>query len=179
MADEVDTPIGDDDDDFTRWLAELEDEETAAVAPEDDKALKVAQQTKKVVSEFITEQKTEEMVDKFLAEASQDAQDLFTVYRTGDESPKQLRRLMELAVAKASQIKGGDDVERRAQELADKKAREDYGVAPVGSSGGAPPREMSAEEVYDQLAAQARQGDTHASFLLWKNLPAESPASQQ
>ena len=97
------------DEEFEAFLAGLDDDEGGE---QEDKALKVAEKTRQVVKEFITEQKTDDMLDKFTASAPEEARRLLDIWRKGDEDPKQLKALMELATTKASEAEKPVDEEQ-------------------------------------------------------------------
>jgi hypothetical protein len=150
-----------------------------AADQEDVSLSKIARQTDRKVEAFITEQKIDKKVEKFLSSASPEAQELFAIYRTGDETEKQLDRIMQLSITKSSEARKGDDAdtEESPEDKARKIAADQYGVGPI--SGGASATTERPEEVFDSLAAAGRKGDSHASFLLWNGLPSNGERSEE
>lgn len=172
MADDIETT---EDEAFGKWLADLSGDDEEQVAEVDEETPAVERLEKKVDT-LVKEKQTEEIIDKFMAGASEDAKRLFGIYRRGDEDPKQLKAIMELAVVKATEA--APAVEEQAEKRADQIAREQYGVGPI--SGGQPSSgEMTAEQYFDQRREQARKGDMHAAFELWNKLPPEAAASKE
>lgn len=162
------------DEDYDKWLAALEDDEDDApeeaevkAEREDDKALKVARTTQKVVSEYITEKKVDDMKEKFLAEASDTAKELFAIYCTGDETPKQLKRIMDLAKTKDAETQKTDaatdeEIAEQAEKKAAQIARESYGVSPL-PSGRAIPDQTPDQHRYDEAFSRvSTKGDPMA-----------------
>lgn len=172
MAEETEV-TAEETDEFGKWLDELADDDEPSDAEvkaehEDSKALKVAQQTKKVVTEFITEQKVDDMTEKFLATASDTAKELFAIYRTGDEDPKQLKRIMDLAMTKAAETeKPEPEVDEEVVEAkAAQMAKDAYGVGPI--AGG---RASTPDDEWASARARVRRGDTHTAFAMFESLP--------
>jgi len=175
MADE--TVLTEEEEQFGAWVDELEADVMEAEAEADhederEEEQKVARKTEQFVTK--EEFQIEKMEASFEKNASDEAKELFSIYRMGDESPAQLKRIMQLAVTKADETakrKGvpEEEVERVASEKAAKMAQDEYGVGPIsgGSSG-----KQTPEEVFDALRAQAKAGDTHAAFVLFNGLPA-------
>jgi hypothetical protein len=161
---------------FGKWLADLEgdeDEET------EDEEVPVVERLEKKVDTLVKEKQTEEIIDKFMAGASEDAKRLFGIYRRGDEDPKQLKAIMELAVVKAGEAApASEEVEEQAEKKATQMARDAYGVGPI-SGGQAASGEMTAEQYFDSLRERTRKGDMHAAFEAWNKLPPESEASKE
>jgi len=171
-----------------QFLATLETLETdpdaveaeEAADQEDESISKIAKQTDRKVQEFITEQKIDKKLDKFNSSASPEAQELFAIYRTGDESEKQLDRIMQLAITKSSEARKGtehvDDSELTPEQQAQKIAAEQYGVGPV-SGGTSVPAEEELVGVFDGLKEKGRKGDSHSSFLMFHGLPSNGESS--
>lgn len=186
MADEVEVqdPV-DEEEDFSKWLAalgdddedEVEEEVMAETAQDDQKALKIANKTKNVVRDYITADKTEKMMEKFEATASEEARELFTIYSSGVdvEDPRQLKRIMDLAKTKAEAVKKGteEEVATKAEQLARQLAKDDYGVGPISGAGSS----TTPEEDWDRIAKLARAGNSHASFALFNALEANGESS--
>lgn len=171
----------DEEQEFSQFVDALEDEGEQVMAEADrvDQQAKKQAQAKKAEHEddgVVT--KTEYMADKFLASASEEEARLFAIYRRGDEDPRQLKAIMELAQTKAAEAEKvmGAEVEEKAEKLADEKAATAYGVGPI--TPGQPSRKMTAQEEFDALALRARQEkDTHISFALWNALPGSGEVS--
>jgi len=183
MADETKAAEVDEEQEFSKWLADLQTEDGSEeeVTDEED-ALVVAKKTQKVVSEFITEQKVDDMVDRFMADAPQDAKELFAIYRIGDEDPKQLKRIMDLAMTKSAETKKAspeeaeeeETVEAKAEKKAVQIAKENYGVGPISGGSSSTP-----EEEWDGVSKRIRAGDTHLAFAAWNSLPANGEVSKE
>lgn len=138
MADEVELT---EDEAFGNWLSEMNEEEPEAV----DEETPVVERVEKKVDALIREKQTDDLIDKFSEKASEEAKRLFDIYRRGDEDPKQLKALMELAVVKAKEAAPvPEEVEQQAEKRADEIAKEHYGVGPLASGGPVP--EMTPEE---------------------------------
>lgn len=167
---------------YDEWVDELESpEEDAAVAAaehDDDKAAKQARVKKAHDEEDGVVTKAEYMADKFLSGASEEEARLFAIYRRGDEDARQLKGIIELAKTKAAEAAKalGQEVEEKAEKLADKKAADAYGVGPLAP--GAPSREMTPQELFDARKAKAKEtGSSHSFYELYRDLPAEAEAS--
>ena len=178
MAADPEVQVDSEDAEYDKWLAALEEDDEPEVTEaevqaehEDDKALKVARSTQKVVSEYITEQKVEDMKDKFIASASDTAKELFAIYCTGNEDPKQLKRIMDLAKTKAAETEVDPEAVEKA---ATQKAQEAYGVSPLAEGHAEPPDEW--EEARKRIR---EKGDTHVAFQMWNSLPSSGESSVQ
>jgi hypothetical protein len=176
-AEETEVQVDSEDAEYDKWLAALEEDDEEEVTEaevqaehEDDKALKVARSTQKVVSEYITEQKVEDMKDKFLSSASDTAKELFAIYCTGSEDPKQLKRIMDLAKTKAAETEVDPEAVEKA---ATRKAAEAYGVGPIAEGHAEPPDE------WQEARERVRQGDTSLAFKMWNSLPTSGESSVQ
>ena len=179
-AEETEVQTDSEDAEYDKWLAALEEddevvtEEEVKAEHEDDKALKVARSTQKVVSEYITEQKVEDMKDKFIASASDTAKELFAIYCTGSEDPKQLKRIMDLAKTKAAETEVDPEAVEKA---AAKKAQEAYGVAPISQNG-----PVAEEDPWDKAREKVRAGGSEGdrlAFKMWNSLPSSGESSVQ
>jgi carbonic anhydrase len=166
---------------YDRWLAALEEDDEVEfeevpeeVNRDDKRALKVAQQTKHVMEGFLTEQKVEDMKDKFIASASDTAKELFAIYCTGDEDPKQLKRIMDLAKTKAAETEVDPEAVEKA---AAKKAQEAYGVSPISQNGPVAEEDQWAK-AREKVRAGGSEGD-HFAFKMWNSLPASGESSVQ
>ena len=167
--------VENEDESYDAWLAALEDDEEDAPAEaevkaehDDDKAMKVARKTQKVVTEFVTEEKIKSIDERFGATASDDAKRLVAIWRRGDEDPKQLKALMELAKTKTAET--APDPEAVEKE-ATRKAREAYGVAPLAQGTAVEPDE------WEEARERVRRGDTRQAFAMWNSLPGSGVVS--
>lgn len=181
MADETAQTEVTEEEQFSKWLDGLAEEDDPAVeeAEEEDDVKQIALSAKASVEALRTEKELDAVVDKFLAGASDTAKELFTIYRTGDEDKRQLKRIMDLAVTKAAETEKTDEqITSEAEKLADQKAKQDYGVGPI--SGGQPATQATPQEYFDaQRETIRKKGDMHAAFGLWNALPPESEASPE
>lgn len=176
MADETAVDTFDEDEEFEKWLAEADEEEdmqeSAEVeyVKEDDKALKTAIETKRMVAKHFKEERVEKKVDAFLASASDTEKELFAIFRKGDEDDKQLDRLIELVKTKANVAEGkiageiDEEVEGKAAEM----AQEMIGSGPLKQGARIKPDPEAAErEMLERIAA----GDMNALFESVVTLP--------
>lgn len=152
---------------FGKWLAGLnteEEEETEGVEEEVDDPVVIAKTTERKVEAFITEQKVEDLVDKFMAKAPEDAKKLFTIWRKGDEDPKQLKAMMELANVKAQETAAAaaPDIEEEAEKKAAQIAAEQYGVGPISGGQAAAPLTPEQQKYNEDYQKVATQGDSRA-----------------
>jgi len=185
MAD-TDTQTQEEKDEYTAWLESLEREadgedagsDAEADADKDEvNALRVAHETAKKVDRMEEERNRDELIDGFTARSTDREKELFAIYRHGTKSIDQLKAAMQLAKANAAEeAKLSDGDEEKIEEKAKQRAKEAYGVGPIPPGQSA---QKTPEEVYDELSAQARKGDSHAAFLLWNHLPAGQPASPE
>ena len=185
MAD-TDTQTQEEKDEYTAWLESLEREaegedvgsDVEEKADQDEvNALRIAHETAKKVDRMEEEKTRDELIDGFTARSTDREKELFAIYRHGTKSIDQLKAAMQLAKANAAEeAKLSGDDEEKVEARATQKAKEAYGVGPIPPGQSA---QKTPEEVYDELSEAARKGDSHAAFLLWRNLPAGEPASPE
>jgi hypothetical protein len=179
MPDSTQAP--DEEQEFAQWLDELESEEDKAVAVaerEDKQAQKTDHQQKAKHEEEGVVTRSEYIADKFLSDATDDEKRIFAIYRKGDEDPRQMSALIDLARTKVAEADKtlSAEVDEKADRLADEKAKDAYGVGPI--SKGEPSRQMTPQEEFDLMARNARETkDTHISFKLWNALPGSGEVS--
>jgi hypothetical protein len=155
---------------FGKWLTDMQGpdaEEEAEVVEEKDGEVSAVERLGKKVEALEKEKQTEAIIDKFESSASEDAKRLFGIYRKGDEDPRQLKAIMELAVVKAREAEpAAEEVEAQAEKQAEKIAKEQYGVGPI--SGGSKAEE---DDGWEKAREAVRQGDMHTAFKMWESLP--------
>lgn len=173
MAEFTYTP--DDEEVVSQWVEEVEatgEQVMEASDREDQQAQKQEKAKKSQAEEEGVVTRTEYLADKFLDSASEEEKRLFAIYRRGDEDPRQMRAIIELAQTKAAEASKAlsAEVEEKAEEKATQIAADQYGVGPI--TPGQASRKMTPQEEFDALAAQAKaERDTHKSFQLWNALP--------
>jgi hypothetical protein len=176
-AEEAEVQVDSEDAEYDKWLSALEEddeevtEEEVKAEHEDDRELKRLAHRQDKIIERMTEQEAASMKDKFMAEASDTAKELFAVYCIGDENPKQLKRIMDLAKTKAAETEVDPDAVEKA---AAKKAQEAYGVAPISQSG-----PVAEEDPWDKAREKVKAGDSHTAFQMWNSLPSSGENSVQ
>ena len=134
---EVQTPQ---DPEYEAFLAAMDDEEEDPVVAEaeeeaeeeDEKELKAKKTERNAVEELRAELKAKEMEEKFEKSASDEEKQLLAIYRTGDESPAKLKKLMQLVHTKVQEAhKEPEDVEDEIEAKAAEMAKESYGAGPI------------------------------------------------
>lgn len=138
---EVQTPQ---DPEYEAFLAAMDDgdeEESPVVAEaeaeaeeEDEKAAKAHQAERSAVEELRAELKAKEIEETFEKSASDDEKHLLAIYRKGDESPAQLKKLMQLVHTKVQEAhKDPEEVEEEIESKAAEMAKESYGAGPIST----------------------------------------------
>jgi len=165
MADQLEKT----DDDFIKELMEMEEDEGIVAEAEreaeaeDEKAAKASHTEYVTRSEYAAEKELEKLESTFAAHASDEEKELLAIYRTGDEAPKQLKRLMQLAHTKAAEAKKAPDpeeVEKKAAELAQNM----IGTSPLsGGVGAETPEERQRTDLWGRVA---ESGDPQALVTL-------------
>jgi len=163
---------------YASWLASLEEDDEPEVAAaeaevehEEVAAMKVAKAAAAKSDKLERDIKVSEMERKFESGASADAKRIYDVWRKGDETPEQLKKLMQLAEAKASETAPQVD-EETVEKVAAQRAQSAYGVAPLDTS-----QQVVPEDEWEKKRQYAKKtGDTHTFFELWNAAP-RSPVS--
>ena len=155
---------------FGSWLAGLETDEAEEPEPiEEEDPVLIAKQTKRELDEMKMEKRTDDMMDEFVKKAPEEAVQLVSIWRKGDETPEQLKKLMELANVKAHEtaVASEPEIEAKAEEKAAKLASEQYGVGPIAPGGAGP----SEEDVWEAARQRVRKGDMHTAYQMFESLP--------
>jgi hypothetical protein len=150
---------------------ELQEEVETKFSKKDEKMVGAVKKTKEILSKHIEEEKSEKMINEFMTSASDNTKFAFNVLLRGDETPAQLKKVMEAATQKGLALDEKenppapteDEVDKKAEEKAEKIAKDAYGVGPIQS--GRPPDER--EELLDRVA----KGDTRAALELLMDAP--------
>ena len=167
MADNV---APDEEQEFAQWLDELESEEDKAVAVaerENQREKKVEQAKKAEHEETEVVTRSEYLADRFLESASEDEKRLFTIYRRGDEDPRQMQAVIDMAKTKAAEAAKtlSTEVDEKAQERADEIAADAYGVGPLSNSRqeAIPPEQQQYQDLWGRVQ---KEGDPKALVSL-------------
>ena len=179
MADETEVQSAEtEDDEYQKWLASLEeDEQPEEVAAEEEQeheevaAMKIAKAAAAKSDKLERDLKVSEMERKFEGGASEDAKRILDVWRKGDETPDQLKKLMQLAEAKATET--APSVEEKVAEAAKEEAKRAYGVSPLQQG------EIVQEDEWAKAREKVLQGDSHTAFQMWNALPGNGQPSQE
>lgn len=168
----------DEEQEFAQYVDALEAEGEQVMAEADrvdQQAQKQAQAKKAEHEDSGVVTKTEYMADKFLASASEEEARLFAIYRRGDEDPRQLKGIIELAQTKAAEAARaiGEEVEVKAEEKATKIASDQYGVGPLANGVPSPP-----VDDWEAGRERIRQGDMHTAFQMFNSLPSTGGVTQ-
>lgn len=165
---------------YDEFLDSLEGNEQEQAEREDRKAAEDKALSRKEFQEWRNEQKVDSLLAEFKKNAGDDAVKLYDIYSHGVDmsDPKQVKRLMDLAIANASSVSANtsideaemeQEVERRAAE----KAASDYGTGPI--SGGSPAGEETPQEYFDRIRKEAvEKRDTRALGRLLVDLPPDA-----
>lgn len=179
MAENEELVAEEEEDFYATWLEELETDPEVIEAEEkaeraDVKAIKTVAAKVNELVERDNERTRAELRARFEAEADEEAKRLFTIYSANkDLDDQQLKALMQLAKTNSAEAKKTEEeIEARAEQKAEKIARDEYGASPIAPGSGS--REVSPQQYFDQEREKIRtKGDTHAAFALWNALPAD------
>ena len=146
---------------YQEWLASLEeDEQPEAAAAEEEveheevAAMKVAKAAAAKSDKLERDMKVGEIERKFDSGASEDAKHLVDIWRKGDETPEQLKKLMQLAEAKAAETAAENAPDPEAVEkAANEKAAEIVGAGPLGTGFVISPENETYKSLVDQVAS--------------------------
>ena len=154
---------------FGKWLEGMNsEEEQPEVVEEEEDPVELVKKVDRKMDALIAEKKTDEMVDEFMARAPEGAKDLFSIWRKGDEDPKQLKALMELANVKDQETAAqtAPVIEEEAEQKAAEIAREQYGVGPISSAQQGPALTPEQRQYAEYVEKVEKSGDAKALLSL-------------
>jgi hypothetical protein len=140
MADNIEPQVDAEAEDWlAQALAEEDENESGVVAEaereaeeQDEKEAKGHQVAYLTKEEYRAEREIEKLDKTWEANASEVEKNLVAIWRRGDETPAQLKKLMQLARTKAAETApSAEEVEKKAAEI----AQNELGVGPIATSG--------------------------------------------
>lgn len=159
MADELDTQTADDWD-LDELLKEFEPEVDEAEKKADDQVAKVTKGMKKIAerqARMEEQARVERLTDEFYKSASDEEKELADVLLAGVADEARVKKMLDLAKAKAKAISAGDET---AKEEAEEKAEEDdteKAFSPPAN--GVPPRPRDPEaDLIERIGKGGRDG---------------------
>lgn len=159
MADEVDNTIQTDDEwDIDELLKEFEPEVEEAEKKADDREAKNTKAIRKLAerqAKAEERERVEKLTGEFYAKASDEAKALADVLLAGVSDETKVKRMLDLADAKAKAM--ATDVE--AEEAAEEADTEKSFAAPPQ------PYHQAPDDPWKPVIERVKAGDTHASFI--------------